>query len=132
VTAHTGPTNKKLRIQLPLIVPEGGACRLRAGEAVVEHEEGKAIVFDDSFEHEAWNDHPTNARVVLIVDVWHPDLSDQEIKFLTFLRAAQLRVAKKASDSGELHSDDDFFAILRRERERGVRDPARVFQGAVP
>jgi aspartate beta-hydroxylase len=131
VTAHTGPTNKKLRIQVPLLVPSAGTCRLRVGEEVAVHEEGRAIIFDDSFEHEAWNDDAGAARVILIADVWHPDLSAEEIKFLAFLRAAQLRVAKKASDRGLVGGADDFFAVLEAERRRGARDPSAVFQGVV-
>ncbi len=56
ITPHTGPTNKKLRCHLPLIVPPGGLSRIRVGDDVVVFEEGKCFVFDDSFEHEVWND----------------------------------------------------------------------------
>ena len=76
--AHYGPTNKKLRCHLPLSVPEGGQCTITvAGESVVL-QEGKCILFDDSFLHEASNssDQP---RVVLIIDTWHPDLTDEEV-----------------------------------------------------
>jgi aspartate beta-hydroxylase len=43
-------------------------------------EEGKVIVFDDSFEHEAANEHCNHPRVVLVIDFWHPDLSDEEVR----------------------------------------------------
>ncbi|RYY33380.1 aspartyl/asparaginyl beta-hydroxylase domain-containing protein, partial [archaeon] len=79
ITTHTGPTNRKLRIQLPLIVPEGDGCRLRVGEYVEVLRAGKAIVFDDSYQHEAWNDSSA-ARFVLIFDIWHPDLTDSEVR----------------------------------------------------
>ena len=55
VYKHHGPTNKKLRCHLPLRVPttpNGGCCWLRVADQVVHLEEGKAVVFDDSFEHE--------------------------------------------------------------------------------
>lgn len=39
--------------------------------------EGKVLIFDDSFEHEVWH-NGTNVRLVLIVDVWHPDLTEEE------------------------------------------------------
>lgn len=109
IPRHHGPTNKKLRCHLPLIVPPHGACRLRVGDRVVAVREGECFVFDDSFEHEAWNDDSAHSRVVLVVDVWHPDLSAQERKFLAFLRNAQLRVAKQHSEQ----TPDDFYAILR-------------------
>lgn len=44
--------------------------------------EGKVMVFDDSFEHEVWH-NGTALRLVLIVDVWHPDLSPAEKASLT-------------------------------------------------
>ncbi|POM58088.1 Aspartyl/Asparaginyl beta-hydroxylase [Phytophthora palmivora] len=109
VKKHHGPTNKKLRCHLPLLVPEG-QCRLRAGNEVVNVQEGKCFVFDDSFEHEAWNDDDTRSRIVLIIDVWHPDLSAQERKFLNFLRNAQLRMDKTRSQN----SDDNFYSIIKK------------------
>jgi aspartate beta-hydroxylase len=93
ITKHHGPTNKKLRCHLPLVVPEG--CRLRVGDQVHTVEEGVPFVFDDSFEHEAWNDHPNEARIVLIVDLWHPDLHKKEIKFLEFLQKGSMKRDKK-------------------------------------
>lgn len=115
IKKHHGPTNKKLRCHLPLVVPEG-KCRLRVGDQVVDVQEGKCFLFDDSFEHEAWNDDPTHSRIVLIVDVWHPDLSTQEKKFLRFLRNSQLRMDKKAS---EQHSNaDNFYAIIQEASQQ--------------
>lgn len=98
ITPHHGPTNKKLRVHLPLIVPEGEYCRLRVGDEMLIAKEGKCYVFDDSLEHEAWNDHPTQPRVVLIFDIWHPDLSKKEIKFLSFLRKAKMTREKRICD----------------------------------
>jgi aspartyl/asparaginyl beta-hydroxylase (cupin superfamily) len=45
---------------------------------IIETVEGKAIVFDDSFEHEAWNDG-NSARITLVFDIWHPDLTQREV-----------------------------------------------------
>ena len=70
ITAHNGPTSKKLRCHLPLVCPDDGSCRLRVGDETVEMAESKAVIFDDSFNHEAWNDHADRARIVLIFDVW--------------------------------------------------------------
>lgn len=85
---HYGPTNKKLRFHLPLVGVKGS--RLRAGDVTTEQEEGVPYVFDDSFEHEAWHDGD-ETRIILIIDIWHPDLSDQEIKFLNTLQRARMR-----------------------------------------
>lgn len=111
VKKHHGPTNKKLRCHLPLLVPKG-KCRLRAGDQVIYAQEGKCYIFDDSFEHEAWNDDDTSSRIVLIIDIWHPDLSTQERKFFTFLRNAQLRMDKTICEG----SGDNFYSIIERAR----------------
>lgn len=119
IKKHHGPTNKKLRCHLPLVVPEGQS-RLRVGDQVIEVQEGKCFLFDDSFEHEAWNDDPKHSRIVLIVDVWHPDLSGQEKKFLRFLRNSQLRMDKKVS---EQHSSaDNFYAIIQEASQQANSD----------
>ena len=111
VASHHGPTNKKLRVHLPLVVPEGSESRLRVGDEVVRLREGVPYVFDDSFQHEAWNDSESAARIVLIVDVWHPDLGDEEVKFLRFLQRAQLRAEREVARQ---HGGDNLFTILQQ------------------
>ena len=75
--AHCGPTNVRLRAHLGLRVPE--RCGLSVGEEVLSWREGEWLVFDDSFEHLAWNrsDRP---RVILIVDLWHPQIDTAELR----------------------------------------------------
>ncbi|HEX8125851.1 MAG TPA: aspartyl/asparaginyl beta-hydroxylase domain-containing protein [Allosphingosinicella sp.] len=82
IGAHTGMYNSRLICHLPLIVPPG--CRFRVGNEVREWEEGKLLIFDDTIEHEAWNDGPED-RVVLIFDIWRPELTEQEKFELTLL-----------------------------------------------
>ena len=82
IGAHTGMFDTRLICHLPLIVPPG--CRFRVGDEVREWEEGKLLIFDDTIEHEAWNDGPED-RVVLIFDIWRPELSEQEKYELTLL-----------------------------------------------
>eukprot|EP01043_Picozoa_sp_COSAG02_P036365 COSAG02_NODE_2658_length_8313_cov_3.830411_8_plen_587_part_00 len=73
---HCGPANHKWRLHLPLVVPvEAEAVRLRVSDTTLHWEEGKVLLFDDSFEHEVWNDAGTT-RAVLIVDLWHPELDE--------------------------------------------------------
>lgn len=74
IMKHYGPTNKKLRFHLPLMGVSGS--RMRVGEETKQQIEGKAYVFDDSFEHEAWHDG-NETRMILIVDFWHPDLTPE-------------------------------------------------------
>ena len=160
ITKHHGPTNKKLRVHLPLIVPNDDddrtnkdgdtdtttksnkkSCRLRVGDDIINVTEGKCYIFDDSLEHEAWNDHSNQARIVLIFDIWHPDLTKKEIKFLSFLRKAEMKLEKKlcelaAANDHNLRKDDgdsnnnnkssieeenkaneNFFQILEKARD---------------
>ena len=75
IPPHTGVANTRLVCHLPLIVPPN--CRFRVGATTREWEVGKAFVFDDTIEHEAWNDSD-QLRVVLIFDLWPPALGIAE------------------------------------------------------
>lgn len=75
IPPHTGVTNVRGIVHLPLVVPQG--CGFRVGGETRQWEEGRAFVFDDTIEHEAWNN--SNAlRAVLIFDVWNPHLGESE------------------------------------------------------
>ena len=78
IPAHTGSTNVRLLCHLPLILP--GAARFRVGNETRDWKMGEAWVFDDTIEHEAWND-ADELRVILIFDVWNPllDLGEREL-----------------------------------------------------
>jgi aspartyl/asparaginyl beta-hydroxylase (cupin superfamily) len=72
ILPHRGPYKGVLRYHLGLIVPEDReACRIRVGDQIRHWEEGGSMVFDDTFEHEVWND-TDETRVVLFVDVERP------------------------------------------------------------
>lgn len=75
IPPHHGMINARLICHLPLIVPRG--CRFRVGDEVREWREGELLVFDDSVEHEAWNDSDRD-RIVLIFDIWRPELEAAE------------------------------------------------------
>ena len=79
---HHGDTNAKLRCQMPLIKTE--ACRVKVADIEIEPKEGKCLIFDDSFLHSAWNEGDT-VLYVLDFDFFHPDLSDDEIEYLSAL-----------------------------------------------
>ncbi|XP_074433206.1 aspartyl/asparaginyl beta-hydroxylase isoform X11 [Larus michahellis] len=80
VWPHTGPTNCRLRMHLGLVIPKEG-CRIRCAQENRTWEEGKVLIFDDSFEHEVWQD-AGSYRLIFIVDVWHPELSAQQRRTL--------------------------------------------------
>lgn len=75
IPPHTGVTNVRAIVHLPLIVPEG--CAFRVGGETREWREGQAFAFDDTIEHEAINDSDQR-RAVLIFDTWNPHLTEAE------------------------------------------------------
>nr|XP_042126793.1 aspartyl/asparaginyl beta-hydroxylase isoform X3 [Peromyscus maniculatus bairdii] len=80
VWPHTGPTNCRLRMHLGLVIPKEG-CKIRCANETRAWEEGKVLIFDDSFEHEVWQD-ASSFRLIFIVDVWHPELTPQQRRSL--------------------------------------------------
>jgi len=76
VWPHTGPTNVRLRMHLGLVCPEGASIRVGEGKPRT-WKEGKVIILDDSWEHEVWHDG-SERRIILIVDVWHPELTSSQ------------------------------------------------------
>ena len=87
IAPHTGTHNTRLICHLPLIVPPD--CGFRVGSEVRQWEEGKLLIFDDTIEHEAWNDSDRD-RVVLIFDIWRPELCEQERREVGALFTAAL------------------------------------------
>ena len=81
IAPHFGPTNLRVRVHVPVRVPAGGAAvaGLRVGGETRGYDLGRALVFDDAFEHSAWNKSPTAERDVLLFDLWHPELSPGDI-----------------------------------------------------
>ena len=75
IPAHNGLINTRLICHLPVIVPPG--CRFRVGNDEREWVTGKAWAFDDTIEHEAWNGSQ-ETRVILLFDVWRPELTERE------------------------------------------------------
>jgi Aspartyl/Asparaginyl beta-hydroxylase len=91
IQAHTAPMNLRLRLHVPLIVPSNTAngsdrpvCGIRVGPFVREWKEGSVMVLDDAYNHEVWND-TDEARVILLVDIWHPDIPAVEKKAIVDL-----------------------------------------------
>ena len=75
IPPHSSVTNARLVIHLPLVVPEG--CRFRVGNETRPWRGGEAWVFDDTIEHEAWNDSDS-FRLILMIDIWNPYLTPAE------------------------------------------------------
>ncbi|AFE07202.1 beta-hydroxylase [Corallococcus coralloides DSM 2259] len=86
IPAHEGPTRSYLRYHLALKVPAHNPPRLRVREQYYTWKEGESVLFDDSWEHEVYNE-ATEPRAVLIVDVlrplpWFPDLANKFLRHI--------------------------------------------------
>jgi aspartyl/asparaginyl beta-hydroxylase (cupin superfamily) len=82
IPAHNGFVNTRLIGHLPLVVP--GKCRFRVGNDVREWQDGRAWIFDDTINHEAWNDSD-RTRVILLFEIARPELTDEENRLVAAL-----------------------------------------------
>ena len=99
IAPHTGETNTRLICHLPLIVPPG--CTFRVGNETRDWVEGKAWVFDDTIEHEAWN-RSNRTRVILLFEIWRPELSEEERRLVSAMFEAIDDYGRtQATDSSE-------------------------------
>ncbi len=80
IAPHYGLLNTRLICHIPLILPAD--CALRVGGETRPWKDGEALIFDDSFEHEAWN-RSQERRVILLFEVWRPEISETERSALT-------------------------------------------------
>ena len=78
IAPHYAPANLRVRVHLPLLVPQPELCGITVAGETRKWKPGEALVFDDAFEHSVWNDG-SKERVLLLFDVWHPDLTRDEI-----------------------------------------------------
>ena len=97
IPPHFGLANYKLVAHLPLRVPPD--CAIRVGNETRGWSEGECLVFDDSFQHEAWN-RSGERRAVLILDVWHPGVTPAEREGITALVAATAAFNRKFLPAG--------------------------------
>ncbi len=96
ILPHKGASNLRLRCHLGLQVPPEG-CAIRVDGEARTWEEGKCLLFDDSFEHEVWN-RSDRTRFVLIFDLWHPGLTTAEIAALEGFRKYVTRQSRALFD----------------------------------
>lgn len=95
IPPHTGSTNTRLLVHLPLVLP--GPAGFRVGNETREWELGQAWAFDDTIEHEAWND-ADETRVIMIFDIWNPLLSAEERDLVAKLLSSHRDWKKEAGD----------------------------------
>ena len=105
----------RLRCHLPIEVPEGD-CGMRVGDKFAKWEVGKCLIFDDYYEHEVWN-RTEVSRIVLLLDLWHPELTLDE---------------RKALDAIQWCSQQQAFGLLRywevNERQRRSENQVPAFE----
>ncbi|KAL5017020.1 hypothetical protein ScPMuIL_006609 [Solemya velum] len=84
ITDHYGPTNIRIRCHLGLIIPN--KCNLRVAGEVVRWKKGDVLLFDDSYKHSVhYEGEGDGIRAILMVDLWHPDISDSERNSIDYL-----------------------------------------------
>ena len=108
IPAHYGPFKGILRYHLGLPVPQG--ARLRVGDEVRPWKEGEGFIFDDTFEHEAWNPGPGD-RVVLFVDLTRPLPG-----VLDIVNRGVFQIVKGSADLREVQEKASLFARLTLQR----------------
>ena len=114
IKPHSDFTNFVLTSHLPLVVPENGnnKCRLSVGDETREWLEGKVILFDTSIYHDAVNDSD-EMRYILMLRVWHPDLSEEERDALQFIY--------DCLEIPELLSDDPDVVSMAEQHAESMR-----------
>ena len=115
IKPHSDFTNFVLTSHLPLVIPENGnnKCRLSVGDETREGLEGKVILFDTSIYHDAINESD-EMRYILMLRVWHPDLSNDEREALQFIY--------DCLEIPELLSDDPNTVVMAEQRVKLVRE----------
>ena len=123
--AHCSIDNLRVRLHLGIAIPPG--CSIRVGTEERRWEEGRCLVFEDSFEHEVWNRSGAR-RIVLIADLWHPDLTPVEVRALTAgFRKSEVRrvfMAERlsATDAPQRYLPHLEAALRRQDDDAAVRE----------
>lgn len=90
IAHHYGPCNIRLRLHLGIDIPPGKDCKINIEEKSFNWEEGKCILFDDTYIHNVVNSSGSS-RTILLVDLWHPEITKNE-------RKAIVEMFKKGED----------------------------------
>ena len=84
VWPHTGPSFYRIRAHLGLVIPNvtgNERLEIRIADKYIHWTEGEFLIIDDSFEHELWYEKETDeVRLLLLIDMWHPDLTEEDRK----------------------------------------------------
>jgi beta-hydroxylase len=117
---HRGPYKGVLRYHLGLRIPEPNAgCRIRVDSEIRHWQEGKSLIFDDTYEHEAWND-TDGVRVVLFVDFVRPLRFPASLLNAVVLKAIAISPFIQDAKGRQQSWEKRFEAIKNREREKAA------------
>ncbi|MFN3820464.1 aspartyl/asparaginyl beta-hydroxylase domain-containing protein [Blastomonas sp.] len=97
IKPHNGMLNTRLICHLPLITNPD--CAIRVGNETRSWQRGKLLIFDDSIEHEAWN-RGGDTRIILLFEIWRPEISDDERRALTVVFEAISAYGGLSRDQG--------------------------------
>jgi len=124
IKPHSDFTNFVLTSHVPLVIPENGnnKCRLAVGDETREWLEGNVILFDTSIYHDAVNDSE-EMRYILMLRVWHPDLTKEEREALQFIY--------DCLEIPDLLSDDPKTVFVAEQRANLMREFPLKELGAV-
>ncbi|WP_371396132.1 aspartyl/asparaginyl beta-hydroxylase domain-containing protein [Fretibacter rubidus] len=96
IPPHFGLANCRVTVHLPLLIPDN--CAIRVADITHSWLKGEPFIFDDSFDHSAWNGSKTDQRVVLIFEAWRPDMTEGEIAAVEASYAARDMLLKERSN----------------------------------
>lgn len=114
IKLHTDNTNFVVTSHLALDIPESGSnkCRLTIGDETRQWINGDVLMFDTSILHAAVNESD-ETRYILMLRLWHPDLSDQERQALQFIYDA-IQIPELVSNNPEERSRADQLVLSMR------------------
>ena len=117
IPAHSGVSKGILRAHLGLIIPrEAEKCRLRVDTTINIWHPGKIFVFDDTYEHEVWND-TNEERVILLFDFNRPMRFWGRLLNGTFVNLLKLTAFYQEPKKNMVAFEERFEAAARRANE---------------
>lgn len=126
IPAHKGVTKGILRSHIGLIIPKDyEKCRIRVDDTITPWRDGEIFVFDDTYEHEVWND-TDEERVILLFDFDRPMRFWGRVLNSTFLKIMKLTAFYKDPKKNLATAEDRLEAAIRANNEalEAMSEPA--------
>ena len=126
IPAHKGVTKGILRCHLGLIIPtDAEKCRIRVDDTITPWQPGEIFVFDDTYEHEVWNE-TDEERVILLFDFDRPMKWHGRLLNSTFLKIMKLTAYYKDPKKNLESAEDKLEAAIKRAGDaiEGMSEPS--------